>query len=154
MFMTNPRGASVLVAEDNAVNMEVAKFHLAGLGCAVEGVENGALAVEVLRRRAFDVVLMDCQMPVMDGFEALQHIRAQFASGNKSPALRPPVVIAVTAADDDETRRHCLAAGFDGFLSKPFSKQQLNDAMLSIGNAATSAGAFAARRTSTAQQRR
>ena len=118
----------MLIAEDNSVNMEVAKFHLADLGCHADGVENGALAVAALQHKAFDFILMDCQMPVMDGFSALQRIRADdLASHDGCPAI-----IAVTAADDHDTRTLCLNAGFDGFLAKPYTRQQLLSALQSV----------------------
>ncbi len=114
-------GAHVLIAEDNLVNMEVATFHVEDLGGTFATAVNGALAVELARQQTFDFVLMDCQMPVMDGFEALRRIRALV------PAcpVRSAVIIAVTAADDLETQAQCAAAGFDGFLPKPFSAAQL-----------------------------
>ncbi len=108
----------VLVAEDNLVNQEVAREALARLGCDVFIVENGALAVEALRHQQFDLVLMDCSMPVMDGYEATKAIRKEnhtSVDGNRLP------IVALTAhamAGDDKT---CFDAGMDDHLAKPFS---------------------------------
>jgi two-component system, sensor histidine kinase and response regulator len=119
-------GAKVLVAEDNLVNLEVARFHLEDLGCVPAAAVNGAEAVELAKRETFDFILMDCQMPVMDGFAALAAIRAL---GNANPNSAT-LILAVTAADDDQTKQDCARAGFDGFLSKPFSAEQLRTALL------------------------
>lgn len=129
-------GASVLVAEDNDVNLEVAKFHLENLGCRTAPAINGAVALDLARQTAFDYVLMDCQMPVMDGFEALRAIRNLDTALNRQ---RTPI-IAVTAADDLDSRQDCDSAGFDGFLAKPYSADQLKSALLRCrtGNAAAS----------------
>lgn len=118
-------GARVLIAEDNDVNFEVAKFHLENLGCATTSAKNGALALDCASRSVFDYVLMDCQMPVMNGFEALKAIRQLEASLNRQ---RTPI-IAVTAADDLESQQECDSAGFDGFLAKPYSADQLKTAL-------------------------
>ncbi len=119
-------GAKVLIAEDNLVNLEVARFHLEGLGCIPATALNGAEAVDLARRESFDFILMDCQMPVMDGFTALAAIRAL---GKTNPNSAAPI-LAVTAADDDQTKQACARAGFDGFLSKPFSAAELLAALL------------------------
>lgn len=121
-----PAGARVLVAEDNEVNLEVAKFHLENLGCTATSAVNGAEALDLARQCAFDFVLMDCQMPVMDGFEALMRIRLLERGANRQ---RVPI-IAVTAADDLESQQECDRAGFDGFLAKPYSADQLKAALL------------------------
>ena len=125
--------AHVLIAEDNLVNMEVAKFHLEDLGCTFESAINGAEALEWVKKQSFNYVLMDCQMPVMDGFEALREIRNLEKNG-QNPPLK---IFAVTAADDEETRALCRNAGFDGFLSKPFSTDQLNAVLLGTSTTAS-----------------
>jgi signal transduction histidine kinase/DNA-binding NarL/FixJ family response regulator/HPt (histidine-containing phosphotransfer) domain-containing protein len=119
---TSPRTLAlrVLVAEDNLINQEVTMGMLADLGCSAECVSDGHQAVEALQREDFDLVLMDCQMPVMDGFEATREIRRREADG----APRIPIV-ALTANASDEDRRACRAAGMDDFLSKPFQRHQL-----------------------------
>ncbi len=117
--------ANVLLVEDNPVNLEVARQYLMELGCRVETAENGQEAVIACGRRRYDLVLMDCQMPVLDGLGATRKIRAM---EQQSGALPMPVV-AVTANAYEEDRRACLDAGMDDYLSKPFSPEQLVDVL-------------------------
>ncbi len=103
----------VLLAEDNAVNQKVAVLVLERLGQRPDVVGNGAEAVQALRERDYDLVLMDVQMPVMDGLEATRRLRAEL------PADRQPRVVAMTANALREDRDACLAAGMDDHLGKP-----------------------------------
>ena len=103
----------VLVAEDNPVNQSVIEAMLREIGVATSVVGDGALAVAALRSAAFDLVLMDCQMPVMDGYAATAAIRAE-----PGPMARVPI-IALTANALPEDRQRCLTAGMDDYLSKP-----------------------------------
>jgi len=113
--------ARILVAEDNAVNQRIILQFLKRLGYRnVALVENGQLAVEAVGGGAFDLVLMDCQMPVMDGFEATRHIRAL-----SNPGKRRIPVIAVTASALAADIARCLAAGMDDHLPKPFDSKGL-----------------------------
>ncbi len=114
-------GARILLVEDNPVNREVALGMLENLGCRVVVAENGWLAIEALNEPGFDAVLMDCQMPVMDGFTAAAEIRRREAVAG---APRMPI-IALTANAMEGDRERCLSAGMDDFLSKPFSQQRL-----------------------------
>jgi CheY-like chemotaxis protein len=112
----------VLLAEDNPVNQEVAASMLESLGCQVTMVANGSAAVAALAQTAFDLVLMDCQMPEMDGFTATRVLRereCQTGSGHLP-------IIALTANAFVQDREQCLAAGMDDYLSKPFTLQQLH----------------------------
>ena len=111
----------ILVVEDNPVNSEVAAGMLETLGCAAKWVGNGRLAIETLGREAYDAVLMDCHMPVMDGMTATAEIRRreQSAGGARMP------IIALTANAMEGDRERCLAAGMDDFLHKPFTLQKL-----------------------------
>jgi two-component system sensor histidine kinase/response regulator len=119
----DPRGAGpkILLVEDNPVNREVAVGMLESLGCITDAAENGRLAIETMASSAYDAVLMDCQMPVMDGLTATGEIRRreQGLGGARVP------IIALTANAMDGDRERCLAAGMDDFLSKPFTQQQL-----------------------------
>ncbi len=108
----------VLLAEDNPVNVEVATEHLSGFGLTFEVARNGIEAVDLFKRGQFDLVLMDIQMPELDGVGATEQIRT-FAKENAQP--RTPIV-AVTANAYEADRRLCLAANMDGFLSKPFAE--------------------------------
>jgi signal transduction histidine kinase/CheY-like chemotaxis protein len=118
-------GARVLVAEDNAVNQEVIGAMLKNLGCDAFVAASGAQALQALTRSEFDLVLMDCQMPEMDGFEAVTHFRR---GANERFAYINPVqlpIIALTANALVGDAEHCLAMGFDDYLSKPFTQQQI-----------------------------
>jgi two-component system sensor histidine kinase/response regulator len=114
-------GPRILLVEDNAVNREVAVGMLESLGCRIDAAENGWLAIETMNVTTYDAVLMDCQMPVMDGLTATAEIRRREQT---SGAPRVPV-IALTANAMEGDRERCLAAGMDDFLSKPFTQQQL-----------------------------
>jgi two-component system sensor histidine kinase/response regulator len=115
-------GRRVLLAEDNLVNQRVAVLLLQKRGYDVTVVGDGRQAVEAYREAHFDVVLMDVQMPEMDGFEALKAIRTlEGESGQRTP------VVALTAHAMAEDRDRCLAAGMDGFLSKPLSGARLQE---------------------------
>jgi two-component system sensor histidine kinase/response regulator len=118
----------VLLAEDNAVNQLVARKLLAKLGIDVEIVVNGEEAIESLRRTRFDLVLMDCQMPVMDGFEATRRIRDR-ASGVLNPLVP---IIALTANAMRGDRERCLDAGMTDYLSKPINPASLSAAVTRV----------------------
>jgi two-component system sensor histidine kinase/response regulator len=114
-------GPLILLVEDNPVNREVAVGMLESLGCRTQAVDNGWLAIEAMCGANYDAVLMDCQMPVMDGLTATGEIRRR---ENASGKARVPI-IALTANAMDGDRERCIAAGMDDFLSKPFTQQQL-----------------------------
>ena len=115
-------GLRVLVAEDNPVNQQVALAMLESLGLHCHLADNGRLAIKRLQREAFDLVLMDCQMPKMDGFEATAEIRARQGDGRLRRRL-PIVALTANAVAGDRERR--LAAGMNDYLSKPFSRERL-----------------------------
>ena len=117
-----PRFSSrVLVAEDNPVNQEVALALLENLGCRVELANDGREALAALERQPFDLVLMDCQMPVLDGFAAT----AAWRQRESTAAARRVPIIALTADVIKGVRERCRAAGMDDYLSKPFEQAQL-----------------------------
>jgi CheY-like chemotaxis protein len=117
-------GLRVLIVEDNAVNQRVAQRLLLLRGYTVEVAGNGALGVEAARNGGFDVILMDCQMPVLDGFQATRQIRALETSGRRTP------IIALTAGVLANDRDKCVAAGMDDLLLKPFHPEQLYETVL------------------------
>ncbi len=117
------RRGRVLLAEDNPVNLEVAKAMLAQLGVQVEVANNGEEAVARGGAGNIDVVLMDCQMPVMDGYQATALIR-QREEGDGGAAQRLPI-IALTANAMGADREKCLATGMDDYLSKPYTLAEL-----------------------------
>ncbi len=111
----------VLLAEDNLVNQKVAIAILQKAGCQVDAVDNGQDAIQRVQKASYDIVLMDCQMPVMDGYEATARIRAM-----KEPLCRIPI-IAITAHAMSEDRERCIESGMDDYVSKPVSRQALID---------------------------
>jgi PAS domain S-box-containing protein len=115
--------AHVLLAEDNKVNQLVARLLLEKLHCRVDIVEDGVAACSAVQRQVYDLVLMDCQMPTMSGFEAAQRIRAFESGGRRTP------ILALTAGVLQEERERCYACGMDDFLSKPISGKALEDAL-------------------------
>jgi signal transduction histidine kinase/CheY-like chemotaxis protein len=120
------QGIRVLMAEDNPINQQVQTSYLAALGCEVDVATTGLEAVEVLGQRRYDVVLMDCQMPELDGMEATRLIRRREQA--RDPSQRMPIV-AVTANAFDEDREACLASGMDDCLTKPFTQDQLEEVL-------------------------
>jgi two-component system, sensor histidine kinase and response regulator len=125
MFTPRAARAKVLLVEDNAVNREVAVGMLEALGCQVSIAENGWLAIEALNDPHFVAVLMDCQMPVMDGLTATAEIRRREAAHG-----RPRIpILALTANAMEGDRERCLAAGMDDFISKPFTQRELAECL-------------------------
>jgi PAS domain S-box-containing protein len=119
----------VLVAEDNRTNQLVLRRQLEKLGCQAHLVDDGSQALDRLRAESFDLVLMDCQMPVMDGFEATRRWREEEASRGIS---RTPI-LAVTALTLQAERGECLACGMDAVLTKPLRQAELDGALRTWG---------------------
>jgi two-component system sensor histidine kinase/response regulator len=116
----------VLLAEDNPVNVEVAKAMLESLDLQVDCARNGQEALLAVRSGSYDCVLMDCQMPVMDGFAATAAIRREEAETKRGSGRGHVLpIIAITANALQGDREACLAAGMDDYLSKPFAQQEL-----------------------------
>jgi CheY-like chemotaxis protein len=113
----------VLVADDNAVNQQLALALLKKMGYRADVATNGAEVLEALARRPYDVVLMDVEMPVMDGLEASRRINQDWPAGQR------PRIIAVTANAMQGDRETCLAAGMDDYLSKPIRAEELAAAL-------------------------
>ncbi|CAD6879737.1 response regulator receiver modulated diguanylate cyclase/phosphodiesterase [Methylomonas albis] len=111
----------ILVAEDNLVNQEVVKSFLENMGCTTDVVKDGQEALQAACQRRYDLILMDCHMPVMDGFSATAKIR-EYEQSNATPRIP---IIALTADVQKGIHDQCEQVGMDGYLSKPFSKEQL-----------------------------
>ncbi|MGI9227750.1 MAG: response regulator, partial [Gammaproteobacteria bacterium] len=115
---------NILLVEDNKVNQDVAIGTLEDMGYAVTVVFNGAQALEALQENHYDLVLMDCQMPEVDGYHATKLIRISQNNGKINQKLK---IIAVTANAQEGGRQRCIDAGMDDYLSKPYTYDELND---------------------------
>ena len=125
---TCPDGpAAILVVDDNPVNLLVMKRYLEKLGCACLTARNGREAIDLLDGQRVLGVFMDCQMPVMDGFEATAEIR-RFEG-----ECRHTRIIAMTASALPEDREKCLAAGMDDYISKPVTMAQVSVLLEGLG---------------------
>ncbi len=118
-------GVRILLAEDTQTNQEVMRAMLQGLGCQVDVVANGRDALAAMVRRSYDLVLMDCQMPEMDGFEATRLFREH----ERQKGLQPTPIIAVTASVLSDELEACILAGMNDVLAKPFKRQELRQMM-------------------------
>ncbi len=121
--VSDPGERRVLLAEDNPFNRELAVEMLNMLGFSVDSVVDGHAAMTAFESGVYDLILMDCDMPVLDGYEAARRIRAaEIASGlGKTP------IVALTGDSTAECREMCLAAGMDDFLGKPFTLNAMRE---------------------------
>ncbi|MDR4463810.1 MAG: response regulator [Nitrospira sp.] len=117
----------VLLGEDNPVNQEIAQLMLETLGCTVSLAQNGREVLTQAKTASIDLILMDCQMPEMDGFEATRLIR----EWEQTTSRTPMPIIALTAHASPGDREHCLATGMNDYLSKPFSMERLQTVLSS-----------------------
>ena len=120
-------GMRVLVAEDNRTNQRVVRLLLERMGCVVRIVENGEEVLTAAAEAEFDLVLMDCQMPVMDGLEATRQLRRREGRNQQVP------IVALTANGFEADRLRCLEAGMTDFLAKPVEKAALHGALARVG---------------------
>jgi two-component system sensor histidine kinase/response regulator len=116
-------GRLILLAEDNPVNQKVGRGTLEKLGFNVDIVANGADAVEAWGSGRYDLILMDCQMPVMDGYQAARDIRTREAGTGRIP------IVALTADAMQGTEQHCHDAGMDDYLTKPLNRSRLKSTL-------------------------
>ena len=116
----NMFSANLLVAEDNPINQSIVKNMLEHMGCAVQIVENGKKVIEILSRKDFDLIFMDCRMPEMDGYECTRLIRAI-----NDPKKANIKIIALTANASEMDKNKCLTSGMNDFISKPITKEKL-----------------------------
>ncbi|PZO43263.1 MAG: hybrid sensor histidine kinase/response regulator [Pseudanabaena frigida] len=116
----------ILLAEDNVVNQKIMLAYLTQLGCQADLAENGEQVLQLLQTKDYDVILMDCQMPLLDGYattQAIRQIEANAVATNRTS--KHIVIVAMTANAFKEDRDRCLAIGMDDYLSKPIRKKQL-----------------------------
>jgi len=116
-------GRRILLAEDNPVNQKVGRGTLEKLGFNVDIVANGADALEACASGRYDLILMDCQMPVMDGYQAAREIRLREAGKGRIP------IVALTADAMQGTEQHCREAGMDDYLTKPLNRSRLKSTL-------------------------
>jgi CheY-like chemotaxis protein len=114
---------TILVVEDNRINQKVLSHQLINLGYAIEVAENGAEALAKVKSRRYDLIFMDVQMPVMDGFQATHEIRSLGKDASSVP------IVAVTANAFQNEREKCFSSGMDDYLTKPVDKDRLKEAL-------------------------
>lgn len=117
---------NVLVAEDNIINQKVASGILKRFGIIPDIVENGLEVIEALKQKNYDLILMDCQMPELDGYETTRRIVEEYPEANR------PTIIALTASVTPEERRKCHEAGMDDIIPKPIDRKKLTLILESI----------------------
>ncbi len=118
-------GGRILVAEDHDVNWMLIERMLTGRGHQVERALDGEAVLEMLNEQRYDLILMDCQMPVRDGYDTTRELRRRGARARRGG--RPVPIVAMTASALDETRRRCAEAGMDGYLGKPIVGGELDE---------------------------
>jgi CheY-like chemotaxis protein len=128
---TDPKPVRILVVEDSPLNQQVALKQLEKLGYTADAVADGEFALEAQARTPYDIILMDCQMPGISGYEATWQIRIreQEKTGATEPAKRV-YIIAMTANTQADNREKCSSAGMDGFISKPVQLPELEAALM------------------------
>lgn len=117
------RGLKILVVDDNSINRLLCERYLRNLNVQPDLADNGLQAVELGHRQRYDLILMDCRMPVMDGLDATRHLRT--TSQN-----RDTPIIALTGLSGDDERQNCLAAGMNDFIGKPFNQEQIQAVLM------------------------
>jgi CheY-like chemotaxis protein len=125
-----PRIVRILVAEDSPLNQQVALKQLERLGYQADAVSDGTQALEILGRVPYDIILMDCHMPEMSGYEATWQIRNREHQPGGFPGQKARLnIIAMTANTEADSRGKCVAAGMDGFINKPVQLPELDAAI-------------------------
>lgn len=115
------KGKKALVVDDYYINQELTKEMMEMMGCVVDVAEDGVVALSKYKNNHYDVIMMDVQMPELDGYEVTKKIREYEASGGK----KPTIIIAITANAMQGDREKCLESGMDDYISKPLRGEQL-----------------------------
>lgn len=115
--------AKVLIVEDSMVNREIAAEYLRNCGCEVEMAENGQQAINAYQAEDFDLIVMDCQMPVLDGYQAARLIRQHESEMDRKPVP----IVALTANTSYDDRQKCFSAGMNDYISKPYPEERIRE---------------------------
>lgn len=113
---------NILLAEDNWINQRIATLTFAKMGISIKIASNGQVALDMYRENAYDLIIMDLQMPVMDGMEATRQIRAFEQESNSAHRV---YIVALTANVISDIKEECMLAGMDDFMEKPFQESDL-----------------------------
>lgn len=125
IYKQNGTPYKILVAEDVDVNQLMARYLLESMGCEVELVSNGQEAMEKAANDQYDVIFMDCEMPVVDGYQATRAIKLHEQTSNSTHKHTP--IIALTAKVFSQDRQKCLDAGMDDYLPKPIRRESVTE---------------------------
>jgi CheY-like chemotaxis protein len=130
-------GNKVLLVDDNRMNQHLGTTLLSRLGCEVSVAHNGQEAVEMVRQKRFPIIFLDCQMPVMDGYDATREIRRLEAAKTNSNLTteKPITIIALTADVTKESRKRCFESGMDDFLHKPVNQGHFREMLTKYAQA-------------------
>ncbi|MDB2414528.1 response regulator [Rickettsiales bacterium] len=118
---------TALIAEDKEINQLMAKYVFEQLGCIADFVKDGAQCLQHLKSKKYDVIFMDCKMPVMDGYEATKLIREYERENHELP--KTPI-IAITGQSFQNDREKCISAGMDDYITKPIRIERVSEAIL------------------------
>jgi CheY-like chemotaxis protein len=122
--MKDLKELNILLAEDNFINQRIAIITFRQLGISVDIASNGQEALDMYRKKCYDLILMDMQMPVMDGLEATRQIRT---FEKESGSVHGVYIVALTANIISDKKEECIQAGMDDFIEKPFQEETLRD---------------------------
>lgn len=123
-MMKNPENIKLMIVEDNEINAELLLIQLNDLGYSADKAENGQVFLQMMSENQYDLVLMDCHMPVLNGFEATEQYRSTEHPGKHIP------IIAVTASTIENDKKKCFTSGMDDYISKPVNLATLHNVLI------------------------